>query len=148
MVKLVMPWLLFILIIALAAALWLYRRKKVIASRYAECHDEDSRKAVCAMMMYMRQLLKYCGIYDKIDSPEGLIIMVGEKWGDEWQADFGISMMTFLSAAFGAAEIEEHKRRYVEDTMESMIKKVDELQKDPSLREILLIVVYHGGMSD
>lgn len=127
-VKLVMPWVLLLIAVVTLIAYWLLRRKKTLGDLDAECRHHDGRKAVCAMMLHMRKLLEYCEITDSIDSPKGLIIAVGKAWGEQWQSDFGMAMITYMKASFGGRKIEDHEREQVAKTVKSMVEKVDSLQ--------------------
>ncbi len=127
-IKLVMPWILLLIVIITLLAYWLIRRKKTLREIDLECRDPDGRKAVCAMMLYMRRLLDHCGITDSVDSPKGLIIAVGKEWGEEWQHDFAASMVIFMKASFGKLKIDDSEWEQVAKTAKKMVEKVDSLQ--------------------
>ena len=131
-IKLVMPWVLLLIAIITAVAYWLIRRKKTLEQIDRECRHEDGRKAVCAMMLYMRRLMTYCGITDKVESPKGLIIAMGKAWGEEWQHDFAASMVVFMKASFGAQVIDDQERELIAKTVRKMVEKVDSLQNHRS----------------
>ncbi|MBP1556971.1 MAG: transglutaminase domain-containing protein, partial [Oscillospiraceae bacterium] len=117
-----------LVIIARLIALWYFRRKKALDARKAACEAEDNNKAVCAMMFYMRELLDYCGIADKVNSAEALVFLIEDKWGAEAAADFGVSTIIFMKAAFSNSAVTDLERDKVGDETKRILKRVDSLQ--------------------
>lgn len=121
-----------LVIIALLLAFWYYRRKKALDARKATCEAEDNNAAVCAMMFYMRDLLDYCGISDKVNSAEALVFLIEDKWGAEAAADFGVATIIFMKAAFSSGNVTDLERDKVGDETKRILKKVDSLQNKRS----------------
>ena len=80
------------------------------------------------MMFYMRELLDYCGIADKVNSAEALVFLIEDKWGAEAAADFGVSTIIFMKAAFSNSAVTDLERDKVGDETKRILKRVDSLQ--------------------
>ena len=126
--EMIFPWVLLLAIFSVIVYVWLNLRNKKLRNRKNAFESADTNSAVCAMMLYMRELLAYCGITDKVDSAEGLIFEVSEKWGSELAADFANAVVVFMKASFGTGVVAISERDMVHSVVHQILKKADSVQ--------------------
>lgn len=130
--KILLPWIMLILVLLLMIFGWWYRRMTIFKKRRAAFENEDNNAAVCAMMDYMLSLLEVSSIKSHQNTHAALVESVGESWGESWQKDFGRTMSIFQKAAYSQHTVSNQERELTEETVESMIKAVDDMQNHRS----------------
>lgn len=123
--KLLLPFIILLALLASAVALWLYYRKRVLKKRLAGCTHFDTNKAIMNITEYLLLLLKNVGISSPANSLAGLVAPVEEKWGTTTAQLFCEMAIISQMAAFSNHLCDEAQRSTAMDFLTATISQID-----------------------
>lgn len=128
LLRLLLPFLLVLLLLAALIGGWLYYRFKRLEKRHRACSQADNNAAVCSMMDYILALLGAVDISEPTHSPVRLLPDVTERLGGEIGKAYGPAADVFLKAAFSTHMVHQSEREAVAALLEQIIAWLEQTQ--------------------
>lgn len=138
--RLLMPLLLTLFVLALLVGGWLYYRFKRIEKRKKACTQSDANAAVCSMMAYILVLLAAVDISEQTHSPIRLVSDVSRDLGDTVGTEYEDAVGVFLKAAFSCQTVSQPERERVTVLLQHIIDWLEQTQ--PRKKRLIMRYIY------